>query len=105
MQRSASSFHFGGGYAGGRHDVDAEGVILGHLQHVTNAFQTQHVGDFVGIGDDGCGTARHHSPGKLVWRDHRAFDVHVGIYKARADIASTQIYHFACLIVTQAHNT
>ncbi len=59
----------------------------------------------MGIRDDGCGTARHHGPGELVGGDHRALDVHVGIYEARANVASTQIYHLARLVIPQARNT
>ena len=58
FQPSAGCLHFSRRHATRCHNIHVEKPVLGALQHVTHAFQSQDIGDFVGIGDDRCDAMR-----------------------------------------------
>ncbi len=69
----------------------AERAVFSVVEHEANAFQTQHVGDLVRVGDDGRDAARHYRSRKLARRHQRTFDVNVSVDESGADVTAAQI--------------
>ena len=90
-ERAAVGLHVGGRHARRRHDDHVERQIAAALGHEANARDAGHVGNFMGIGDDGGHTAGQHGRGKLGRRAEAAFDVHVRVDEAGSHVPPAQI--------------
>ncbi len=85
-------FKPGGGHAGGQHEVDVEWEALRLLQEIGDPLGPQHIGDFMGVGNEGGG-----APGKDFFGEqprgyHGGFQVHVGVDQAGDHYPFTQIH-------------
>ncbi len=90
-QVRAGGFHIRRGHARRHHHKHGERVVLGRVEHVADAIQSQHIGDLVRVNDDGRRAARDDSASELVGRHQRAFDVDVCVNKAGTDVASAYV--------------
>ncbi len=101
LQLRTRGLHVGGRHTGRGHDEDPQRQPLAGVEHVADAGDAQHVGDLVGIGDDGGGAARHDGPGELGHGHHARLDVDVGVDQAGADVGALQVERLTSLVVTE----
>ena len=93
-----------GRYAGGQHEAHVHRQILRGLQHVLDAVGAHDVGDLVGIGDDRGGAVGQHGLGKLRGTHQRAFQMDVGVHKARQHDLAADIYLLRAVIFAHAYD-
>ena len=91
IQGGAIGLHVGGRHARRRHDDHVERQVAAAFGHEANARDACHIGNFMGIGDDGGHAAGKHGRGKLGRRAEAAFDVHVRVDKAGRHVAFAQV--------------
>ncbi len=65
---------------------ELEGYLLTIVDHITDAFLAQDIGDFVRVADGGHRAVTSRQTGKLRRHKHGAFDVHMGVDEARHDV-------------------
>ena len=73
-----------GGHAAGHHKHDPKGQVVRELIHGPHPGYPRHIGDLVGVCDDGGGAMGHHHPGKALRDDHGRLDMHMPIDEAGA---------------------
>ena len=94
----------GSGHTGGDHKPYIHRKILGCRQHVVDAGGVHHIGDLVGIGDDGGGAVGNHRPGKFSGAYQTGFQMDMGINESGADDPPGHIHFPNALILAQTHN-
>ena len=85
VEGEARSFERSGRHAAGSAEIELEMTAFAAVDHIVDAFHTHHVGNLVRVAHRGHRAVRHRHACKFRGRHHRAFDVDVGIDKARHD--------------------
>ena len=67
----------------GNAEMDFQRCLFREALHESHSFNTQNVGDLVWVRDSRRRAVPHGDAGEFGWGEHRAFDMHVGIDKAR----------------------
>lgn len=70
------------GHTGGSTETDGKRGPFRTLDHIFHPGDPQDVGDLMGVADGGDRSVSHRHPGKIRRREHRAFDMNVGIDEA-----------------------
>ena len=87
-----------GGDRGRRHHQDPQGKSPGRIHQRLHAPQSQHISDLMGVRRHRGGPAAKGRPGKMSRRQHAAFQVHVGIHKARQSVTAAAVQYLCRLI-------
>ena len=104
VQIGTGLVHGRGGHAGGQHEPHIHRQILGGLQHVLNAVGAHDVGDLVGVGDDGGGAVGQHRTGEFAGAHQRAFQMDVGVHKARQHDLAGNVHLHVAMVLAHAHD-
>ena len=80
-------------HAGGNVDELAHGQVQPCVVHIVYRFLAKDVGDLVRVGDHGGGAPRNDSPGEVPGGHHTAFNVDMGVDKARNQEVIFPVYH------------
>ena len=104
VQHRAGFVQRRGGHAGGQHKEYRQRQIPGRLQHELQPLGSRHIGDFMGVGDDGGGAVGQYRLGKGRWAEHGAFDMNVPVNQPRADIPSVQLHFPLSCVAAHAHD-
>ena len=90
----AGGFQTGRGWRTGRHlGEDVHRLHQGFVMHHAHAFQPQHIGDLMRVGEHRRGAMGDHSAGKFRRCQHAAFDVHMPVTQAGDHIAALCLDH------------
>ena len=94
----------GGGHTGGDHKPHIHGKVLRGCQHVVDAGGVHHVGDLVGVSDDGGGAVGNYRPGEFSGAHQAGFQMDVGIDESGADDPASHIHFPDAVIASQTHD-
>ena len=101
VQRPSRRLERRGRDAGRGHEVDVERQVVAGVEQPVHAVGSQHVRDFVRIGDDRRRAERQHEPCELVDEQLRRLEVHVRVDETRHDPASGGVELLRALVVAQ----
>ena len=91
-------------YTRRRHHEDLDGEALADIEQPVNAVGSQHVGDFVRIGDYGRGPVREHHAHELVDHELGRLDVHVSVDESRDEIEAGGVDALASVEFSESGN-
>ncbi len=104
IQRGSGLVQRRGGHAGGQHKPHVHRKPFRGLEHEFNAVGAHHVGDLMGVGDNGSGSVGQDRPGKLTGRHQRAFQMNMGVQKAGQDNLAAAVVLGLPGVASHSHN-
>ena len=93
-----------GGDTGGNHKLHIYGQPLRGLQHIVDAVGAHHIGNLMGVGDDGGGAVRRHGSGKFCRTDQAGLQVNVGVNETGADNFPGHVHLLKARVFPEAYN-
>ena len=92
-------------HTGGGHEKDRQGQAATSFRHITNAGDTGHVGNLMGIGDNRGDAVGHNGAGKLRRCTEAALNVDMGVDQAGDHIRAAEINRsFALVTIPNPNN-